>query len=62
MREAILKLSDDHRETILLRWYDQLSYEEISQVLQIPVGTVRSRLHHALGKLRLALEVEVPSD
>ncbi len=53
MRRAIEDLSPDHRETILLRWYDELRYEEIAQLLQIPVGTVRSRLHHALQKLRL---------
>jgi len=52
MRRAIQKLSPDHRETVLLRWYDELSYEEIAQVLQIPLGTVRSRLHHSLQKLR----------
>lgn len=59
MRRAISKLSEEHRETLLLRWYDQLTYEEIGQFLQIPVGTVRSRLHHALEKLRSSLEVEV---
>ncbi len=52
MRRAIQTLSSDHRETILLRWYDELGYEEIAQILQIPLGTVRSRLHHALRKLR----------
>jgi len=52
MRQAIEKLPEEHRETLLLRWYDTLSYEEIAQVLGIPVGTVRSRLHHALDKLR----------
>lgn len=52
MRNAIQMLSPDHRETILLRWYDELGYEEIAQILQIPLGTVRSRLHHALQKLR----------
>lgn len=52
MRRAIQTLSPDHRETLLLRWYDELGYEEIAQILQIPLGTVRSRLHHALQKLR----------
>ncbi len=52
MRGAIETLTPDHRETLLLRWYDELAYEEIAQILQIPVGTVRSRLHHALQKLR----------
>ncbi len=52
MRRAIGKLPSDQRETLLLRWYDELDYEEIARILQIPVGTVRSRLHHALKKLR----------
>jgi len=52
MRRAIQTLSPDLRETVLLRWYDELGYEEIAQILQIPLGTVRSRLHHALRKLR----------
>jgi len=56
MRRAIQKLSPDHRETVLLRWYDELSYEEIAQVLQIPLGTVRSRLHHSLQKLRQRID------
>lgn len=55
MREAIQSLSPDHRETILLRWYDELTYEEIAEVIKVPVGTVRSRLHHALEKLRQKL-------
>jgi RNA polymerase sigma-70 factor (ECF subfamily) len=62
MRDAISKLDDMHREVVMLRWYDQLSYEEISQVLDISVGTVRSRLHHSLGKLRMRMDVELGVD
>ena len=40
------------RETLELRLADDLSYEETAAVLQIPVGTVRSRLHNAVKKLR----------
>jgi len=56
MRMAIRKLPPDQRETILLRWYDELSYEEIAQALQIPLGTVRSRLHHAIRKLHQQID------
>ncbi|MBC8377613.1 MAG: RNA polymerase sigma factor [Planctomycetes bacterium] len=62
MRQAIKKLPEKHRETIMLRWYDQLSYEEIAQVLNISIGTVRSRLHYALGQLRTQMEVELAVD
>jgi len=60
IRQAIKRLPDEHQETMLLRWQDQLSYEEISEVLKIPVGTVRSRLHNAIGKIRALLEVDIP--
>lgn len=55
MRLAIAALPDESREIILLRWYDQLSYEEMAQVLEIPVGTVRSRLHNSVKKLRMIM-------
>jgi RNA polymerase sigma-70 factor (ECF subfamily) len=55
MREAVADLPETLRETLELRLRDELSYEEIAEVLQIPVGTVRSRLHHALQRLRAAL-------
>ena len=61
IRQAIKRLPDDHQETMLLRWQDQLSYEEISEVLKVPIGTVRSRLHNAISKLRVLLEVEAQS-
>ena len=52
MRQAIAKLPQETRETLELRLADDLSYEEIAVVLEIPVGTVRSRLHNAVKKLR----------
>jgi len=45
-------LSEEHRETILLRFVDGLSLAEISEAMAIPVGTVKSRLHTALDTLR----------
>jgi RNA polymerase sigma-70 factor (ECF subfamily) len=55
MRAAIAELPPPHREALLLRLQQELSYEEIAEVLDIPVGTVRSRLHHAVLRLRQAL-------
>ena len=55
MRQAIAKLPDAMREALELRLRAELSYEEIAAVLEIPVGTVRSRLHHAVRRLRDAL-------
>jgi RNA polymerase sigma-70 factor (ECF subfamily) len=44
------------REALELRLRDELTYEEIAAVLEIPVGTVRSRLHNALERVRAALD------
>lgn len=52
MATAIERLPDKLRETLELRLRHDLSYEEIAAVLAIPVGTVRSRLHHAVRQLR----------
>lgn len=52
MLRAIGDLPEGQREALELRLRDELSYEEIAQVLGIPVGTVRSRLHNAVQKLR----------
>jgi len=45
-------LSEDHREVIVLRELEGLSYEEIAKALNIPRGTVESRLHRAREELR----------
>lgn len=49
---ALLTLSDDDRETLLLLALGQLSYEEVASALRIPIGTVRSRIHRARTHLR----------
>ena len=45
-------LPDEQREVLLMRFVDNMSLQEIATILNIPVGTVKSRLHHALQKLR----------
>ena len=55
MRQAISGLPGQQREALLLKLQQELSYEEIAEVLAIPVGTVRSRLHHAVLHLRQTL-------
>jgi RNA polymerase sigma-70 factor, ECF subfamily len=56
MREAIRELKPEFRDVIELRLLHELSYAETAQVLDIPVGTVRSRLHHAVIQLRRTLQ------
>jgi RNA polymerase sigma-70 factor, ECF subfamily len=55
VRAAIQELPEDFREIILLREYEDLSYQEIANVLDCPVGTVMSRLGRARAKLRVLL-------
>jgi RNA polymerase sigma-70 factor (ECF subfamily) len=45
-------LPDEQRETLLMRFVDDMSMEEIASALNIPLGTVKSRLHNALHRLR----------
>jgi RNA polymerase sigma-70 factor, ECF subfamily len=52
MREALRKLDDIDREVLLLREFEQLSYAEIAELLNLPVNTVRSRLFRARTALR----------
>jgi len=55
VREAIQRLPPDFREIILLREYEELSYQEIANILECPIGTVMSRLARARAKLRILL-------
>ena len=52
---AMQQLSPEHREILLLRHFENLSYTEIAECLEVPKGTVMSRLHAARGKLREVL-------
>ncbi len=49
---ALAKLSPEHREALILRFYHDLKLEEIAEVTQTPLGTVKSRLFHALKTLK----------
>jgi RNA polymerase sigma-70 factor, ECF subfamily len=55
VRDAFLRLSDEHREVLLLVAIEGLQYEEASAILGVPLGTVRSRLSRARQALRDAL-------
>lgn len=49
---ALQRLSEEHRDVVILHELQGLTYEETASVLNIPVGTVKSRLHHAFLNLR----------
>ena len=56
IREALGRLDPEAREVLLLREVEDLSYEDMAEVLDVPVGTVRSRLHRARAELRRRLQ------
>lgn len=56
LSRALRALPDEYRLPLLLRTYEELSYAEIARSLDIPVGTVMSRLHRARRMLRQELE------
>jgi len=53
---ALDELAPEHREVLVLRFLEDMSYEDIAQVTGCPLGTVRSRIHYAKRALRCALE------
>lgn len=55
LHRAIDSLPEAMRQTLVLHDLESLSYEEVAQVLGVPVGTVKSRLFHARARLREAL-------
>lgn len=57
VQQAVLALPDASRAVLVLREYEGLSYQEIAEALDIPVGTVMSRLNYARKLLREKLEV-----
>lgn len=56
IREALARLDESEREILMLREYEQLSYDEIATLLRVPVNTVRSRLFRSRMALRALLQ------
>ena len=57
LMQAMERLSEEHRSILVLREMEELEYEAISEILDLPVGTVRSRLHRARSQLKQLLEL-----
>jgi RNA polymerase sigma-70 factor, ECF subfamily len=55
VRQAMVELSEAHRHTVELAYFKGASREEIAQAMNVPVGTVKSRLKYALDRLRTHL-------
>lgn len=60
---ALERLDDDHKQILLLRDVEDLSYEEIADILELPRGTVKSRIHRARAELATVLGRQIgPED
>jgi len=58
LERGFARLSAEQRAVLVLQHYLGMSHDEMAEVLGIPVGTVRSRLHGARGAMRAALEAD----
>ena len=56
VREAMDELSDQMRSVVQLVYYEGMKYREAAEVLSIPVGTVKSRLHSAIAEVKRVLD------
>ena len=52
VRSALMQLPEEYRQVLVLRFMQELSYEEIGQTLKLPTGTVKSRLNRAKAQLK----------
>ena len=58
LERAIRRLSVDHRTALVLHYYADIPLDRVAEILEIPVGTVSSRLHHAMRAMRAALDAD----
>jgi RNA polymerase sigma-70 factor (ECF subfamily) len=56
LRHCLAALSPGHREVLMLRFFEEMDYEEIARITGSTLGTVRSRIHYAKRALRRAYE------
>ncbi len=60
LQAALKLLSQEHREVLVLREFEGMSYEEMAESLDLPRGTVESRLHRARAELKEKLKAYLP--
>ena len=56
VRQAVTSLPTDLRQVIVMKEFEDMTFQEISEVLEVPLSTVKSRLYTALKQLRMKLE------
>ncbi len=62
VRRIVESLPDIFREVLVLAYYHRFAYREIAEVVGVPVGTVKSRLHAAIGRFATAYQESVEVD
>ena len=63
IQEALNRVSPEHRAVLILKDMEGQKYETMAEILEVPIGTIRSRLHRARLELRVVLEqMEKPKD
>lgn len=56
LRKAINMLPEKSREVIVMSYFEELKYQEISEILEVPIGTIKSRMSYAMKQLKEILE------
>ena len=56
LEKALLKLNEDFREVVILRDIQQLAYDEIAEITDLPMGTVKSRINRGRAQLQELME------
>ncbi len=61
VRQIIANIPENLREILILAYFDKFSYKQMAQILSIPIGTVKSRLHAAVGRFAKEWKASVGS-
>lgn len=56
VKQCLSQLSDGHRQVVELTFYEELSYPEISELINVPAGTIKTRMMHAKRQLFICLQ------
>jgi RNA polymerase sigma-70 factor (ECF subfamily) len=62
LKKALASIPAEMRQAFILKHYYNYSYEEISAILHCPIGTVRSRIHYSIKKLKSVLDGGIPNE
>ena len=60
--DRVMKLDDKYRTIIILKYYEDMTFEQIAEILNENTNTIKTRLYSALNKLKIELSKEVDSD